>query len=157
MARKKAKTENRHVIDIEEAQKERRRKREQAITDKKKKSRKDKKESSADTVLRVSSDARKKKRKKASRTKKFLIVVMILVVLIFSGGAIAQVVSLNMELRDAKAEQERRLEEKEMLENDLERINDPEYIEEQARKRLRMIRQGEILYVFPDEENENSE
>jgi len=148
---------DRHVIDIEEAQEERRLRRQQAANEKKRKSHHNKAESAADTVLNVSSEARKKKRKKAGRAKRVLILIMILAVLVFCGGAITQVVKLNIELRETEAERDRMLAEKNLLEKDLTRINDPEYIEEQARKKLRMIRQGEILYVFPENEQSSSD
>ncbi len=82
---------------------------------------------------------------------------MIVAVLAFLGGAVSQIIKLNIELNEAKKVKETKTAEKVKMEKELERINDPEYIEEQARKRLRMIRQGEILYVFPEEEEDNTE
>jgi cell division protein FtsB len=41
--------------------------------------------------------------------------------------------------------------EKLALEKELKNINKDEYIEMEARERLRMIRDGEILYLFKDE------
>jgi hypothetical protein len=32
-------------------------------------------------------------------------------------------------------------------------VSDPEYIEEQARERLRMVKKGETMYVFEDPDN----
>ena len=39
----------------------------------------------------------------------------------------------------------------------LEKINDPENIEKQAREQLRLIKKGEYLYVFPEDMIDNEE
>lgn len=161
MAKDKKKKNNKsttggHVIDIEEAQEERRRKRQEAAN-KKRKKRKDEKEKLEEIRAQSTPESRKKKRKKAGRTKKILIFIMIVAVLAFVGGAVSQVIKLNLELKDAKEQKEKKVAEQAKMQRNLDRINDPEYIEEQARERLRMIRQGEILYVFPEEVKDNSE
>lgn len=46
--------------------------------------------------------------------------------------------------------------EKERLQKELGRVNSPEYIEQIARNTLRMIKQGEILYVIPGTEKNNA-
>ena len=159
MAKKKTRKSSTgsHVIDIEEAQEERRRKRQQAAASKKRLKRREEREKTEEIRAQSTPETRKKKRKKAGRTKRFLIFVMIIAVLAFVGGAVSQIIKLNLELREAKEIKEQRTAEKVKMSKELDRINDPEYIEEQARKRLRMIRQGEILYVFPEEEEDNSE
>ncbi len=47
------------------------------------------------------------------------------------------------------------IKERERLSRELLKVEDPQYIEEQARTQLKMVRPGEILYIFPvDEESE---
>ena len=49
-------------------------------------------------------------------------------------------------------EQQEALEkEKAQMEKELSEINDPENLENQARDQLRLIKEGEYLYIFPEE------
>ena len=77
-----------------------------------------------------------------------LIVVLIIGVIIFSLG---NVIKLKKEQHEVLKQQEQLLEEKKALEKTLENISDRESIEEQARNQLRMIKPGEVLYMFPEE------
>lgn len=150
-------TAGRHVIDIEEAQEERRRKRQQAAASKRRKKRQEEKDRQEEIRATTTPEARSKKRRKKVTTKRILIFVIVVAILAFFAGTAVQVVKLHMERNDVEKERDAKKAEKNRLEKELTRINDPEYIEEQARDRLRMIRQGEILYVFPEEEEDNSE
>jgi cell division protein FtsB len=60
------------------------------------------------------------------------------------------IISLQSELDEVRAENTAALEKKARLETAFEHVGDPEYIEQQARTRLRMIKPGELLYVLPD-------
>jgi hypothetical protein len=51
---------------------------------------------------------------------------------------------------EAAAALKAKTEQKARLESELSMLTDKEYIEEQARERLGMMKQGEILYVFED-------
>ena len=45
---------------------------------------------------------------------------------------------------------------KEELTAELEHIDSAEYIEQQARKNLRLIKKNEILFVLPEDDSENT-
>ncbi len=81
----------------------------------------------------------------------------IIVVLIAGtvGFSIFNVISLKKEQHDTLAQQEDLKAEKQELEEQLEEINAPENIEEEARNQLRLIMPGETLYMFPEEITEN--
>lgn len=81
-----------------------------------------------------------------------LIVVCIIAVIVLSLG---NVIKLKKEYREVQQQQEQLLKDKKELETTLDNISDPENIEEQARNQLRMIKPGEVLYMFPDEITEN--
>lgn len=77
-----------------------------------------------------------------------LIVVCIIAVVSFS---VINIISLKKEQHDVLAQQEQLEKEKKQLQKELDNINDPENLEEQARNQLRLIKPGETLYMFPDE------
>ena len=76
-------------------------------------------------------------------------VLIAILVFIFNGYRI-----FNMNLDKAVYENrfEERLAEKARLEKELSLVDDPEYVEQQARDRFHMLRDGEVLYVFPEKE-----
>ena len=128
-----------HIIEIEEAQKRRKEKRAELIKQEK--------------ALR----RREKAQEKASRPKmtfgKKLTVcgVLLIAILIFIFNGY-RIVDLNLNKAVYEKEYEEKLAEKTRLEKELGLIDDPEYIEQQARNRFYMLREGEILYVFPEKE-----
>jgi len=63
-----------------------------------------------------------------------------------------RIIDLNLNKAVYEKEYEEKLAEKVRLEKELSLIDDPEYIEQQARNRFHMLREGEILYVFPEKE-----
>lgn len=79
---------------------------------------------------------------------------VILVMLIIIGVLAHNVIALKMEESQLKAEITRLEKKKKALEEEKRAVTDQDYIEEQARKQLRMIKPGEILYVLPDETKE---
>ncbi|MCI8648300.1 MAG: hypothetical protein HFE76_16245 [Firmicutes bacterium] len=58
-----------------------------------------------------------------------------------------QIQQRQQELKDIKAEKEEKLK----------HINDPDYIEDQARTQLRLVMPGEKIYVFPSLENQKKD
>jgi cell division protein FtsB len=48
-------------------------------------------------------------------------------------------------------------EQKARLESELMTVSDKEYIEEQAREKLGMVKPGEVVYVFEDDEAVNGD
>lgn len=92
-----------------------------------------------------------RKKKKTSFSKLFVMVVAAVLVIIIA-ISVKNIFSLRIEQKELMAENSRLLEEKESLRAELKNVNDYEYIEEQARIQLKLIKPGEILYVLGEEE-----
>ena len=104
---------------------------------------------------RTASDERKLKRKRALRKKQsrrrlivFVVIAALLVALAFS---VTSIIKLKREQHNVRDKQEQLLDEKQQLEQDLDNINDPQSIEDQAREKLKLIKPGETIYI-PDED-----
>ena len=123
-----------HIIEIEEAQKRRKAKRDEYVKQEK-----------------VQKRVRKKtSRPRMSRGKKFAVCgVIALVVLVFVSSGL-RIIELNLNKSIYETRYEERLAEKARLEKELSSVDDIEYIGQQARDRFNMLREGEILYVFPE-------
>lgn len=80
----------------------------------------------------------------------FVVVVVLFVVVTMS---IKNVLDLTVEQHELKKENEDLTEQKAALEKEFENINDKNYIEEQARRQLNMVKPGEIVYIIEEEEN----
>ena len=97
---------------------------------------------------------KKKKRKKISRRarrrRRIYVAVFVLFFTIISLSA-HHIVSLKMEQRELLNEQQALEDRKEELTEELKRVDDPEYIEQQAREQLHLIKPGEILYLLPED------
>lgn len=101
-----------------------------------------------------SKDERKKKRVSAQKRRRrliyFAVFAVALVVIFFT---IQNVISLKMEEREL-LQQQRELEaRKAELEEELTQVDETDYIEQQAREQLHMIKPGEILYLLPDHDD----
>ncbi|MDR0424687.1 MAG: septum formation initiator family protein [Clostridiales Family XIII bacterium] len=73
-----------------------------------------------------------------------------LVVIAIAAYFVVRIATLDAELDMAKEEYRKALDTRDRLESELEYINDPAYIEQEARTRLRMVKPGELLYVMQD-------
>ena len=98
-----------------------------------------------------SKDERKKKRISAQKRRRrliyFLVLAAALLIVFFT---VQNVISLKMEEREL-LQQQRELEaRKAELEEELTQVEEQDYIEQQAREQLHMIKPGEILYLLPD-------
>jgi cell division protein FtsB len=78
----------------------------------------------------------------------------ILILLIMASVYAVRIMALKTDEARVAAEFEAALDKKSRLENELEYIDDPAYIEQQARTRLRMVKPGEIYYVLPERGDE---
>ena len=132
---------NSQVIDLEEARKQRKKRREEAA-EKRGKAQKTK-------YVITERQAGKKARR---RMVYFLIAIFILCIV---GASIFNIISLKLTEKRLMNEQQALLEEKDKLETIYSRVNSPEYIEQQARQQLKMIKPGEILYILPDKEEKS--
>lgn len=69
----------------------------------------------------------------------------------FSVPLVFNIISLKKEQYDTKKEQQALKQQKAELQKELENAETPENIEAQARQQLRLIKPGEVLYMFPSE------
>lgn len=132
---------NSRVISIEDARKQRLEKRQA-----------EKKKEEERIRYATSRNTRGKMAIRRNRARRRLLVVIIGV---FVFGAIAfavfNVISLKKEQHQMRQQQEALEKEKAQLEEELSKINEPENLEKQAREQLRLIKEGEKIYVFPEE------
>jgi len=123
--------------EIEEAQSRRKEKRAELIKQEK-------------VMRRREKAAEKASRPKMSGSKKLAICgVLVVAVLIFIFNGY-RIIDLNLNKAVYEKEYEEKLAEKARLEKELSLVDDLGYIEQQARSRYHMLKEGEILYVFPE-------
>ena len=139
---------NSQVIDIEEARKKRQAKREAEREREIKKA-----------LYEASQKTRGKKaiRKRQLRRMAMIVIIAVCIigVMVFS---VFNVISLKKEEYEVKKQTEALQQQKKELEQQLENIDDPDNLEQQARDQLRLIKPGEVLYMFPEEiTNKNSD
>ncbi len=102
------------------------------------------------------SEKHKKKRNKITNTRRFVISVIMVIFITFIGVSAFKIIKLKNE-RDLLLEKNAELIKlKEDLTQEMENINSAEYMEQQARKQLKLIKENEILFIVPDE-NETEE
>lgn len=89
-------------------------------------------------------------RRSRNRRRLGVVIVVVAVIAALAFGVLS-VITLKKEQHDMRQQAEELEAEKAQLEKDLSQINDPANLEEQARDQLRLIKEGEFLYVFPDE------
>jgi cell division protein FtsB/cell division protein DivIC len=77
-----------------------------------------------------------------------------LVLFIMAGVYAARIMALKTNEARVTTEFEAAMDKKARLESELQYIDDPVYIEQQARTRLRMVKPGEIYYVLPGRDGE---
>lgn len=146
MARKRRSREfkNSQVIDIESAREERRKKR--ALVNEKRIQKE-----------KQPGEAMSRRRTIKIRRKRIVYGLVFLLIAVVIGAAIYNLISLKIEEARALKELETLNEQKAELEEELSRIDSPEYIEQQAREQLRMIMPGETLYVVNNEDEDDKE
>lgn len=132
---------NSQVIDMDEARKKRQAKRREEKAREEEKARKYARQHTAGKMA-----IRRQKRRR-----KILTGLIILGIIGAMSLSLVNIISLKKEQHDVLAEQEQLKQQKQELQKELDNVSDPENIEEQARNQLRLIRPGEMLYMFPDE------
>lgn len=134
--------DNTQVIDLEEARQIRKQKREDAA--RKKYNVKKKK------LVITERQAGKKARRRLVYFGIFLVIAVII------GFSIFNIVCLKITEANTVREHEALIKQKARLERIYSQVNSPEYVEQQARQQLKMIKPGEILYVLEDGEKQSS-
>ncbi|MDR1496273.1 MAG: septum formation initiator family protein [Clostridiales Family XIII bacterium] len=124
-------------VDIGEAQKVRREKRAQALKSRRRKT-------------KVAKAEAEKARRGFIAGRRFILICVTASVVFFVGSSAFRIMELKAQEEEAVGVLEARIEQKARLESELAMLKDKEYIEEQARERLGMVKQGEILYIFEE-------
>lgn len=136
---RKRKITDDNVIDLSDAREKRRLKREHELNKRKK---------SIQRPKRIKENRTKRQIIKSNRIR-YTILLLSFLMLIFLGFSTFTIVSLKMQENQAIALADKLKNDKAKLQNELKLINTPEYLEQQARLQLKMIKPGELLYVFP--------
>ncbi len=142
--RRSRKLREEKVIDFESAREARKQKR-AAIFEKK-------------NSKKTKAKAEISERKQTKRNRKRMVYAcVILCIAAIIGISLYNVAKLHKEYTEVLAEKEALEKEKERLTQELNNVNDPEYIDQQARKQLKMIKPGEIMYILPQNVEETTE
>lgn len=95
-----------------------------------------------------SREQRRKKKKMHLNMSRLLFRVVIVVLVCVTALSIRKIVLLKIEQSELKEQQKALKEKRTKLKNELKNIDDKNYVEEQARKQLNMVKPGEILYMI---------
>ncbi len=97
-------------------------------------------------------EEQKKRQKKRIKVNygRVIIIVIVICLLVYFGVYAVKIMKLDKERDAVNAQNEKLAQNKARLELTLENINTPDYIEEQARKELKLIKPNELLFIFPD-------
>ena len=93
----------------------------------------------------------KKKKRITINVRRFAGFMIVCVFIMSIGVSVINLFKLEAEKEDLEKQQANLKEVKEKLMAELEYIDSSEYIEQQARKNLRLIKENEILFVLPEE------
>ncbi|MBE6032774.1 MAG: septum formation initiator family protein [Clostridiales bacterium] len=129
------------VIDFEEAREERRRKRAEAAS-KKEKKKPEKKPLSA----------RRKKQSARAARRRFLLVALAVVIVLLAAFSAHNIFELREDQREAQQMLKDLEEERDRLQDELNHVSSPEYVEQKAREDLHMIYPDEYLYIVPEDD-----
>ncbi|MDR0852848.1 MAG: septum formation initiator family protein [Clostridiales Family XIII bacterium] len=140
------------IIEMEEAQHKRRNKRKEVLEASKLKQREDKVKE-----RRHRKQVEKKERRRLSGGKKLLVFLAMVVALAFLGLSCYKIVNLKMEEAKVNDTYDKKVSEKKKLEREYSMVNEPKFIEKQARERFHMIVEGEMLYIYPEDQGDNSQ
>lgn len=108
----------------------------------------------SDVPMQERRKPRKKIRINHGRMAMTVIVVLLIAVL---GMSVKNIFVLQAEKRALTAEKEALLLEKESLQDELKNVSDTDYIEEQARIQLKLIKPGEILYILENDKDKEDD
>ncbi len=108
--------------------------------------------SERDEIERTKAEKRKKKLKIVNM-KRFVASVIIIVFIASVGMSAINIIKLTIQKNELQAKNAELVKMKEDLTAEMDFINSAEYIEQQARKELRMIKENELLFIVGDEED----
>ena len=92
------------------------------------------------------------KERRTRRSKRTILVLLIAVVVFgtITARSVQRMISLTQERAMVQAQLEELEKRRSELENELLMVNSDEYVEQQARSQLHMIKPGEVLYIIPN-------
>lgn len=101
-------------------------------------------------IEEVQGTEKKKKKAKIVNTKRFIFSVIIVIIIASVLVSVINIVKLTIQRNELQAQNAQLIKLKEDLTSELEYINSAEYIEQQARKELKMIKENELLFIIDD-------
>ena len=99
---------------------------------------------------KVKDDPAKIQRTKRRRRTMLVLFLALVVAFAFTARSVQRMVSLTRERAMVQAQLEELEKRRSELENELLMVNSDEYVEQQARSQLHMIKPGEVLYIVPN-------
>ena len=111
-------------------------------------------EETEELAARIEARRRQRRRKRVRRKRLTVLCIILIFALLFTlcGREIFRLKAENYALRK---QQEELKAERDRLQEELKKVDDKEYIKDQARRQLRLLNPGEIMFMFGDEEEEN--
>ncbi len=97
----------------------------------------------------------KRKKRKKLNILRLAATLLIVVLFVICGFSVKTIIQLNIEKQQLKKTNAELIAQKEDLMAELKNVKDLDYIEEQARKQLKMIKPGEVLYVLDDKKTDS--
>lgn len=98
---------------------------------------------------KVKNDPVKAKRAKRNRKAVLVLVLALAALAAFTARALQKTIVLTQERARVQAQLDELEKRRSELENELLMVNSDEYVEQQARSQLHMIKPGEVLYIVP--------
>ena len=92
--------------------------------------------------------------RRRKQTRRLAVIGIAVVLVIIMGISLGNIIMLKHELHQAEKQHEEYAKEKEQLEKEMAEVNDLDYLEEQARDQMRLVKPGETLYIFPEDMSE---
>ena len=94
-------------------------------------------------------DPARERRAKNRRKTLLVLVLLVLVAAAWTARSVQRMVALSQERAAVQAQLDELEKRRSELENELLMVNSDEYVEQQARSQLHMIKPGEVLYIVP--------
>lgn len=95
-------------------------------------------------------DSARERRAKTRRKTLLVLVVLVAVAAAWTARSLQRMVVLTRERAQVQAQLDELEKRRSELENELLMVNSDEYVEQQARSQLHMIKPGEVLYIVPN-------
>lgn len=100
---------------------------------------------------------RKKRQRQSGMGKitKMIILILLIWVIAFAALQVYNMYRINADYKKVLIENTKLKKERESLKEELKHVNEPEYIEQQAREQLKMVKPGEVMYILPQNETKD--